>query len=230
MTRKNDKTILALSGQYGSHANISVSLHWIDISVTLRNEMVHWPDDPPVHIKHVKDMERGDNANLSLISMGAHSGTHMDAPLHFIREGIGIDKMPLDTAVGHSRVIEIHDTESIKPEELVRHRIRRGERILFKTRNSSRVWQRDTFVEDFIFISTEAAQFLVDVVLESLVLITFPLEVSSVRVVRRTGFCLKAVSGLSRDLIYHGLVPEIITSSACHSSWNKEMVRLPVPS
>jgi len=162
MMRKNGKTILALPGQYGSHESVSASLRWIDISVTLRNAMVHWPDDPPVHIKHVKDMERGDNANLSLISMGAHSGTHMDAPLHFIREGIGIDKMPLDTAVGHSRVIEIHDTESIKPEELVRHRIRRGERILFKTRNSSWVWRRDTFVEDFVFISTEAAQFLVD--------------------------------------------------------------------
>lgn len=86
----------------------------------------------------------------------------MDAPLHFIRQGIGIDKMPLDTAIGRARVIEINDSESIKPEELVRNRIRRGERVLFKTRNSLRVWQTDTFIEDFVFISKEAARFLAE--------------------------------------------------------------------
>ena len=86
----------------------------------------------------------------------------MDAPLHFIRQGIGIDKMPLDTTVGRARVIEIQDTESIKPEELYQYRIRSGERILFKTRNSLRVWQTDTFIEDFVFISKEAARFLVE--------------------------------------------------------------------
>ena len=58
--------------------------------------------------------------------------------------------------MGRARVIEIQNTESIQPEELVSHRIRRGERILFKTRNSSRGWQTDTFIEDFVFISKEA--------------------------------------------------------------------------
>ncbi len=86
----------------------------------------------------------------------------MDAPLHFIRQGLGIDKMPLDTTVGRARVIEIHDSESIKPEELYQYRIRSGERILFKTRNSLRVWQTDTFIEDFVSISKEAARFLVE--------------------------------------------------------------------
>ena len=138
------------------------SLPWIDISVPLRNAMVHWPGDSPVHIKRVKEIERGETANLSMISMGAHSGTHMDAPLHFIRGGLGVDRMPLDTTVGRARVIEVHDTESIKLDELVRHRIRRGERLLFKTRNSSRVWQTDTFIEDFVSLSIEAARFLVD--------------------------------------------------------------------
>ncbi|MFQ5873136.1 MAG: cyclase family protein [Dehalococcoidia bacterium] len=132
------------------------------MSVPLRSAMVHWPSDPPVQIERVRDMEQGDTVNLSTISMGSHTGTHMDAPLHFIRRGMGIDKMPLDTTVGRARVIEIEDTESIKPEELVPHQIRRGERILFKTRNSLRVWQTDTFMEDFVFISSEAARFLVE--------------------------------------------------------------------
>jgi len=135
---------------------------WIDISVPIRDAMVHWPSDPPVSIKRVKDIEKGDTANLSVISMGAHSGTHVDAPIHFLKQGQGIDNIPIDTLVGRARVIEIRDPESIKPEELVGHRIRRGERILFKTRNSSHVWQKDEFVEDFVFISDNAADFLVD--------------------------------------------------------------------
>ena len=135
---------------------------WIDISVPLRNAMAHWPGDPPVNIERVKDIENGDSANLSVISMGTHTGTHMDAPLHFIQKGNGIDRMPLDAAIGRARIIEIQDTESIKPEELFQHRIRRGERILFKTRNSSSVWQKNEFIEDYVFISDEAAGFLVE--------------------------------------------------------------------
>lgn len=160
MTQKSNDTTFSSPGQYGSQSTGSASLQWIDISVPLRNAMVHWPTDPPVRIERVLDLEHGDSHTLSEISMGAHTGTHMDAPLHFIQQGIGIDKMPLDTTVGRARVIEIHDSESIKPEELFQHRIRRGERILFKTRNSLRGWQTDIFIEDFVFISKEAARFL----------------------------------------------------------------------
>jgi len=135
---------------------------WIDISVPLKDEMVHWPGDPPVSIKRVKDLEQGATANLSVISMGAHSGTHVDAPIHFVKQGQGIDEIPIDTLVGRARVIEIRDPESIKPEELLQYRLRRGERILFKTRNSAHVWQKDKFVEDFVFISDAAADFLVN--------------------------------------------------------------------
>ena len=78
---------------------------WIDISVPLRDAMVHWPSDPPVSIKRVKDIEQGDTANLSVISMGAHSGTHVDAPIHFLKQGQGIDNIPIDTLVGRARVI-----------------------------------------------------------------------------------------------------------------------------
>ena len=135
---------------------------WIDISVTLGDGMVHWPNDPPVSITRVKDIEHGATANLSVISMGTHSGTHVDAPIHFIREGKGIDNIPIDTLVGRARVIEIRDPESITSEELAIHDIQRDERILFKTTNSSDLWQKDEFVQDFVFISDTAADFLVD--------------------------------------------------------------------
>ncbi len=68
--------------------------------------------------------------------------------------------MPLSVGMGKARVIEIRDPESIKTEELRPHRIQSGERILFKTRNSPRCWQTDDFVEDFVYISQEAARYL----------------------------------------------------------------------
>lgn len=135
---------------------------WIDVSVTLRTGMVNWPGDPPARISRVLDMEKGDPCTVSLIDMGAHTGTHMDAPAHFVRGGIGIDTMPLGTAIGSARVIAIDDPESIKPDALLRHRIRHGERILFKTANSARCWDRDGFVEDFVYISAAAAEYLAE--------------------------------------------------------------------
>ena len=80
--------------------------------------MVHWPGDPPVKIKSTRLIVKGDTANVSKIDMGSHTGTHMDAPYHFVRGGLGIDRMPLDATVGKTRVIEIRDPVSVKPEEL----------------------------------------------------------------------------------------------------------------
>ena len=133
---------------------------WIDISVPLRNGMVHWPGDPPATITKTKDMAHGDSCTVSTLDMGSHTGTHMDAPGHFIRSARTIDAMPLEATVGPARVLEIRDPVSIKPEELRRYRLRRGERILFKTQNSAKRWKRDTFSEDFVAISQGAARFL----------------------------------------------------------------------
>ena len=133
---------------------------WIDVSVPVRSGMVHWPGDPTVRVRRRLDMASGDDVNLSAISMGAHTGTHMDAPVHFVRSGKAIDQMPLSAVIGPARVIEIQDRESIKAEELRPHRIRRNERILFKTVNSRRCWSTDSFVKDYVYVSLEAARFL----------------------------------------------------------------------
>ena len=133
---------------------------WIDVSVPLRSGMVHWPDNPPVEIERVFDIERGDVANVSKMSLGSHTGTHMDAPLHFVRDGQGLDQMPLDATIGRARVIEVHDPESVKPEEIEPYGVREGERILFKTRNSARAWHENAFMEDFVYVSREAARYL----------------------------------------------------------------------
>lgn len=133
---------------------------WIDISVPILDGMVHWPGDPPVRVRRTADVERGDSYTLSEISMGSHTGTHIDAPRHFLRQGLAIDNMPPEAMIGRARVIEIEDPRQVRSAALLPHHIRRGERILFKTRNSSDAWKKNGFIENFVSISLEAAEFL----------------------------------------------------------------------
>lgn len=138
---------------------------WIDITVPMPVDrpLPYWPADPvPPKIERIMDVDRGDKATMSQININSHNGTHIDAPLHFIRGGGSIDEMPPDTAVGRARVIEIKDPESVKVKELEPYNIRAGERILFKTQNSEKAYKTDKFVEDYVYISSEAAHFLAE--------------------------------------------------------------------
>ena len=135
---------------------------WIDISVPIYSGMVHWPGNPAVRIERTEDLSRGDAANVSKLELGVHTGTHMDAPRHFLADGAGIDELPLDATIGPARVIRIEHPQAILPAELEAHDLQAGERVLFLTRNSGRCWKSDQFVEDFVYISAAAAQFLVE--------------------------------------------------------------------
>jgi arylformamidase len=136
--------------------------NWIDISVPVHNGMVHWPGDPPFQIERALDQEKGDTATVSKMTLGVHTGTHMDAPLHFIRNARSIDSMPLDATVGRARVIQINDAKSIRREELLEYAISAGERILFKTMNSGHAWDSDQFEENFVFIAKDGARYLAE--------------------------------------------------------------------
>ncbi len=117
--------------------------------------------------------------------MGAHTGTHMDAPVHFIRSEKGVNTMPIEATIGMARVIEIRDPESIKPSELEPHNIQSGERVLFKTRNSHRCWETDCFVENFVSIPKQAAEFLAE------------------RRIRTVGIDYLSVGGMSNGIKIH---------------------------
>jgi arylformamidase len=134
---------------------------WIDVSIPLRHGLVPWPGDPPFRIERVFDIARGDVCTFSTVSMSAHAGTHIDAPLHFIRGGRSADTLPIDATVGRARVIPIRNRAIIDADELRKHRIRLGERVLFKTRNSSRDRPAGKFFKDYVAVSPDAAQFLV---------------------------------------------------------------------
>jgi arylformamidase len=135
---------------------------WIDISIPLRNAMVHSPGSAPPRVELIHDVDKGDRAPLWVLTINSHTGTHIDAPRHFRRDGATIDELPLDIMIGPVRVIEIKDTETIKPEELAAHNIQLGERLLFKTINSSKAYQTDEFYEEYVFFTVEAAHLLAD--------------------------------------------------------------------
>lgn len=133
---------------------------WIDVSVGISDGMVNWPGDPPVRVRRVSDLSRGAAANVSALSLGVHTGTHVDAPLHFVRDAAPIDAMPLDAMIGPARVLEIHDPRRVTPEELARHDVKESQRLLLKTRNSCRDWTREPFDEEFVHLTPPAAAYL----------------------------------------------------------------------
>jgi arylformamidase len=135
---------------------------WKDISVPLRDGMPHWPGDPECRITRVNKMEEGAVCNLTHLSMSAHTGTHMDAPRHFVADGLTMEQMPLEPVIGRCRVIEFNVEDQITADDLKDLRLLPGQRLLFKTRNSTRSWAMNEFDKDFISIRADAAQALVD--------------------------------------------------------------------
>jgi arylformamidase len=135
---------------------------WIDITVPVSAGMVHWPSDPPVETHRVRDMAKGDPCNVTALTLGAHTGTHMDAPLHFLADGEGMEQVPLDAVMGPCRILEIKDPVAITPAELRPFALARGERVLFKTINSRHHWERAPFQPHFVYIPKDTAQYLVD--------------------------------------------------------------------
>lgn len=138
--------------------------NWIDVSVPLKTSLVHWPGDPEPTFELISDIEHGAEANVTLCRMTAHTGTHMDAPRHFLADSeVGIDQFPLELGIGKARVIEIpRDREEVGRAELEMHNLQRGERILLKTRNSSSQWQNADFNTNFAAVNASGAQYLVE--------------------------------------------------------------------
>ncbi len=132
---------------------------WIDVTRPIMAGMPVWPGDPGPLIEQTLFIERGDICNLSKVAMSVHTGTHMDAPRHFVADGVSMDDLPLDAVIGEVRVVQINDPVAIRAAELPAD-IAVGERILFRTRNSAELWAKPGFQEDFVYISNEAAMVL----------------------------------------------------------------------
>lgn len=136
---------------------------WIDISAPVYDGMVHWAGDPAVHMARFASIATGAPCNVSKVDMSAHTGTHMDGPIHFMPNGAGLETLPLDAVIGPCRVIEVHNKVAVTVEDLLAHKLQRGERILLKTPNSTKSWaMAPAFDKDFVYISKEAAKHIAD--------------------------------------------------------------------
>lgn len=138
---------------------------WIDASATLDSATTPvYEGDAPMKFDFLKDMRRGDPLTLSAFSLGAHSGTHVDAPMHFVADGAPVDRIALEALVGPARVVQIPDSvQAIDAAELARHQWRGAVRVLFRTRSTERRWMSSAeFHRDFAYIAPDAAQLLAD--------------------------------------------------------------------
>ena len=143
----------------------STSVGWIDATATLDPATTPvYAGDAPMKFDFLKDMRKGDGFTLSAYSLGAHSGTHIDAPMHFIRDGAPIDRVSLDPLMGPARIIDIPDSvQAIDAKELARHDWKGAPRVIFRTRSALRGWMHSsTFHRDFAYVAPDAAQILAD--------------------------------------------------------------------
>jgi arylformamidase len=132
----------------------------IDITPPIRDSMPVYPGNPGVSVRRVRDVAEGAHSTLSEVTMGTHTGTHVDAPGHFIAGARLLEEMPLDALVGRARVLRIDADAAIEVDDLKPHCIREGERVLLRTHNSDTLWAADEFSPDYVYLSTEAALYL----------------------------------------------------------------------
>ena len=132
----------------------------LDISVAIRPGMVTYPGDPTVQLERVSALADGAAANVSRLDFGVHTGTHVDAPAHFIDGAPAAETLPLHVLVGPVRVVDATGvTERLDNEALAELEL--AERVLFKTRNSA-LWEQDSFVDDFVSLTGGGAQALIE--------------------------------------------------------------------
>lgn len=139
-------------------------MEYIDISVAIRPDLPVWSGDPAVAIHRASSIAAGDLANVSRLDMGAHTGTHVDAPLHFLDGRRSVDQLDLNVLIGPAWVAEFDVPREIKAVDFIAAGIPTGiERLLLKTRNS-RLWGEKPaeFDEDFVGIAVDGARWLVE--------------------------------------------------------------------
>jgi arylformamidase len=136
---------------YDTHVEI------LDVSVPVRPGMVVWPGDPAVRMELASAIADGAEANVTRLELGSHTGTHVDAPLHFFDGEAGAEALMLDALVGPCVVVDARAARGeLGPEAL--DGVAGGvERVLFKTTNSE-LWARDGVADEFVLLGEEAAR------------------------------------------------------------------------
>jgi arylformamidase len=133
----------------------------IDVTHPLSAALPTYPGNAPFELLPVKRMARGDSANVSVMHLGTHSGTHVDAPRHFFDAGAGVDRLPLDLLVGRARVVHVPVRRGIGPDDLALLPIAGERRVLLRTANDA-LWDTSEFTPDYAFLTEEGARYLIE--------------------------------------------------------------------
>jgi arylformamidase len=142
------------------HASLPERRRVIDISVPNRTGMHSYPGDPALRVEPVRRTAKGDVCNLSLLTMGSHTGTHVDAPYHFLGDGPRLGDVGLDRMVGEALVADLRGRDAIDAAALADVPLRAGDILLCRTDNSWR-WDSAEFRRDFTYLTADAAEALV---------------------------------------------------------------------
>ncbi len=133
-----------------------------DVSLPIFPGMPVWPGDPPMSKDYFKSITRGDSSNVSLLHIGSHTGTHVDAPRHFIADAPGIDTTEPEVLMGLARLVHLPDEHHISRQLLEGLDLSGVSRLLLSTRNSALLRQKQ-FSPDYAFVDEDAASYLVDI-------------------------------------------------------------------
>lgn len=135
----------------------------IDVTVPIRDGMPVYTDNPGVHLERARSIASGDEVNISRLDFGVHTGTHVDAPLHFIEGGAGAETIDPSILIGEAHVVDATALrDDIDADALASLDVPAGvERLIFKTPNSE-LWSLDEFTHDFIRFVESGARRLVE--------------------------------------------------------------------
>lgn len=135
-------------------------MRFYDLTLPITPDMVIYPGNPPVIFTSHQSMP-AQSSNSTQISLGTHTGTHFDAPLHAINDGSSIDQISLEQCIGPCQVLDFSsEKDKITIDLLKPYQIQSGEKILLKTHNSLRGW--DSFYSDYVYLDGDAAEYLAD--------------------------------------------------------------------
>ena len=134
----------------------------VDVSVLLAPGLATYPGNPAFELTPVKRIAAGDSSNNSRLVMGTHTGTHVDAPLHFFDGRPGADALALELLIGRARVIDLPHRGGITEKHLAVAGLREDLRVLLRTPNSALWNSSDGFHSDYTYITEGGAKFLVD--------------------------------------------------------------------
>ncbi len=133
---------------------------YIDITIPIKDKMMVYQGDPDVIIEPFNSVDRGDSYNLLKIQMGSHTGTHIDAPYHFFKNGKSVDQIPLESLIGKVRVVLVRNEKVITATILKNLDLKGVDRILFKTDHSFLRDRYSRFRSNYVHLDIEGADYL----------------------------------------------------------------------